>query len=442
MATYKEIKGVTIQTRDEDPTVNAGTWASGGDLNTGRNEGGGAGIQTAALMFGGRSPSFQDLTESYNGTSWTEVNDMSSPVAYLQSAGVVYTAALGIGGHRTTAATANNESWDGTNWTEVADLNSARSFGGSNGSATSALIYGGVDPTYPPQTAKTESWDGSSWTETGDLNTAREGMVGFGFNNSNAISAGGSGTPTAVESFDGSSWTEIAEINTGRTAAGAFGAYNDGIVCGGSPGDTVNTEAWNGTAWTEVNNLANGRNSIDSGIGSPSSEGIVFGGYSSSTYRAFTEEWSFPSGPHLNEGDIFLSGGTTLKGFGKAAGIPAATWSSGGSLNTGRFGLGAAGSQTANLVFAGGIPSPPQTNITESYNGTSWTEVNDMQRSTAVYLAGTGTQTAALGMAGENTTVRLSVVESWDGTNWTEIADVNTARGTTYLDFSAHFQTH
>ena len=88
MATYKEIKGVTIQTRDEDPTVNAGTWASGGDLNTGRNEAGGAGIQTAALMFGGRSPSFQNITESYNGTSWTEVNDMNSPVAYLQSAGV------------------------------------------------------------------------------------------------------------------------------------------------------------------------------------------------------------------------------------------------------------------------------------------------------------------------------------------------------------------
>jgi hypothetical protein len=30
MATYKEIKGVTVQTRDEDPTVNAGVWSSGG----------------------------------------------------------------------------------------------------------------------------------------------------------------------------------------------------------------------------------------------------------------------------------------------------------------------------------------------------------------------------------------------------------------------------
>ena len=43
-----------------------------------------------------------------------------------------------------------------------------------------------------------------------------------------------------------------------------------------------------------------------------------------------------PTAAILTEGDLFLSGGTTLKGFGKAAGIPAATWASGGSLNTAR----------------------------------------------------------------------------------------------------------
>ena len=48
-----------------------------------------------------------------------------------------------------------------------------------------------------------------------------------------------------------------------------------------------------------------------------------------------TEEWSFPppTAAVLTEGSLFLSGGTTLKGFGKAAGIPAATWASGGALN-------------------------------------------------------------------------------------------------------------
>ena len=36
MATYKEIKGVTVQTRDEDPVGNVGSWSSGGSLNTAR----------------------------------------------------------------------------------------------------------------------------------------------------------------------------------------------------------------------------------------------------------------------------------------------------------------------------------------------------------------------------------------------------------------------
>ena len=36
MATYKEIKGVTLQTLDEDPVLNIGSWAAGGSLNTAR----------------------------------------------------------------------------------------------------------------------------------------------------------------------------------------------------------------------------------------------------------------------------------------------------------------------------------------------------------------------------------------------------------------------
>ena len=61
----------------------------------------------------------------------------------------------------------------------------------------------------------------------------------------------------------------------------------------------------------------------------PSEVAIFAGGYNGSTNVANTEEWSFPpvqQQAKLKEGMIFLSGGTTLKGFGKAAGIPTATW--------------------------------------------------------------------------------------------------------------------
>ena len=50
MATYKEIKGVTVQTLDRIQLLNVGSWSSGGNLNTARSRNtGGAGTQTAAL---------------------------------------------------------------------------------------------------------------------------------------------------------------------------------------------------------------------------------------------------------------------------------------------------------------------------------------------------------------------------------------------------------
>ena len=63
MATYKEIKGVTVQTLSEDPVLNVGAWSSGGSLNSARSNLGssGSGPQSATLAFGG-SPYPRSLT--------------------------------------------------------------------------------------------------------------------------------------------------------------------------------------------------------------------------------------------------------------------------------------------------------------------------------------------------------------------------------------------
>ncbi len=50
---YKKLKGQMIQVTDTDPVVYAGAWSSGGAMNTARSELAGAGIQTAAIAFGG-----------------------------------------------------------------------------------------------------------------------------------------------------------------------------------------------------------------------------------------------------------------------------------------------------------------------------------------------------------------------------------------------------
>ena len=54
---------------------------------------------------------------------------------------------------------------------------------------------------------------------------------------------------------------------------------------------------------------------------------------------------------YLNRRYLFLSGGTTLKGFGKAGGIPSATWASGGSLNTARSELTGSQNGTQDAIW-------------------------------------------------------------------------------------------
>ena len=88
MANLKTFSGFPIQNLSSDPVPfaqaktndpYAGTWSSGGAMNTARSELGGAGVQTAALAFGGLVyPPRVANTELYNGTSWSEVNDLNT----------------------------------------------------------------------------------------------------------------------------------------------------------------------------------------------------------------------------------------------------------------------------------------------------------------------------------------------------------------------------
>ena len=59
--------------------TSAGSWRTGANLNTAREYIAGAGVSnSASLGFGGNEPPTSAKTESYNGTSWTEVNDLST----------------------------------------------------------------------------------------------------------------------------------------------------------------------------------------------------------------------------------------------------------------------------------------------------------------------------------------------------------------------------
>ena len=207
------------------------------------------------------------------------------------------------------------------------------------------------------------------------------------------------------EVWNGSAWTETTELNTSRTHLASVGITTAILsFAGENPGGTArlaNTESWDGSSWTEVNDLSTAAY-LNSGSGTNTSE-----------------EWSFPSGPHLNEGDIFLSGGTTLKGFGKAAGIPAGTWASGTNLPTANRSLGIFGPSTSTIVGGGYEPGTSSTNA-YSWNGSSWSDIAELN----------ATKNEGVGFGNSSTSgfINRGTNEEWDGSSWTERNDLNTAR--------------
>ena len=129
-------------------------------MTTGRQILGGAGTATAALAFGG-SPS-PGATELWNGTNWTEVNDLNVGRTNLNGNGTS-TSALAIGGQN--PASTITESWNGTNWINVQTMSVAkRQFGAAGTSNTVSIAFGGD---LPGNSAATEEWYGDGkLTET------------------------------------------------------------------------------------------------------------------------------------------------------------------------------------------------------------------------------------------------------------------------------------
>ena len=105
------------------------------------------------------------------------------------------------------------------------------------------------------------------------------------------------------------------------------------------------------------------------------------------------------------------------------------SWTEVGDLNTGRGNhLARAGiSNTAGLVSGGG-PSPAPIANSEQWNGCAWTEVSDLNIARR-QSRGDGTSTSAVAFGGENASnASLANTEVWNGSSWTNDQEMNTAR--------------
>ena len=91
------------------------------------------------------------------------------------------------------------ETWNGSSWTEVAEFNTARNAQGGAGTQTLALMYGGASNP-GAYVGLTESWDGSSWTEVADMASGR-GYAASGGTGTAAFMAGGNGSSNLTEEW-------------------------------------------------------------------------------------------------------------------------------------------------------------------------------------------------------------------------------------------------
>ena len=123
------------------------SWTAGGNLNTARFQISGSGIQTSALAFGGNTPPTEAITEEYNGSAWTTGANMNVRRVYVGGAGDSNTAGLAFGGNLPDGSKFDStEKYDGTAWkTTTPMLNETRDTAGC-GVQTAALAVGGFTP--------------------------------------------------------------------------------------------------------------------------------------------------------------------------------------------------------------------------------------------------------------------------------------------------------
>ena len=312
MATYYDIKGQQVQNlaSDPDPVVEGqvwynttsntakvasyvptASWASGGAMNTARRQVGGFGhTQNTAVCVCGQNPPALSLTEEYNGSSWSEVNN--SPQGRIKPfANGSLTAGLLGGGESGPSSLNTAVEYDGTNWAGGTTIPQNINGGTSVGTQTSALLCVGS----PPPNTAVLYYDGSSWTAGPAATPVKmSASSGCGTSQTSALIFGAaSPTPdTTTLEWDGSSWTAGGALNTGRNngASSSGSPATDALYFAGvTPSVTNATEKYDGSSWANQPTMAQARRGIG-GAGTTSSAS-AFGGYNGSDL-ASTEEFT------------------------------------------------------------------------------------------------------------------------------------------------------
>ena len=419
---------------------NGSGWSTAPSLNTARGGLGSSknGSQTAMLVFGGTSNS--TATESFNGSAWTTTpNSLTTGKSQTSGAGTQGSALNA--GRWGPPMIGNTEEWDGSSWSEQEDLNTARGDMACFGTQTAAIFAGGNSSSPPNYRNLAEQYDGSSWTVLPTLNTARgAGGSGAGSTTSGLVFGGNTPGPAASnasESWDGTSWTNTpnlaeagARVGNGATGSAAL-AVGDYPITGVTEEYNSSTNTITAGAWASAPAIGTGRYLLGYGTNTPTSAAIIFGGQST-TSTSNTETFdgsSWSEQPDMNTARSRIKGFGTSTAIavtgGRQVGTPVGTmddteeyngssWTSVTNYPSDNRGIGGAGTQTAGLAIGGNTPATA--NVFD-YDGTNWTAAEGNLNTARGYVSGWGPQSAA-GSAGGSVSPNKQY-EEYNGSSWT-----------------------
>ena len=329
-------------------------WAAGPNFTTARYGAAGSGTGPAAVMTGGRTPSYVLTTEEFNksintitAAAWASATAMNTGRGRFGASGGK-DSALAAGGYTVPSNTSNTEKYDGTSWTESGNLPVAKNSFPLIGSQTASIACGGYTP--PTYTNASDTFDGSSWASAPTMGTGRESAAGSTASPYNAVVVYGGYAAAApniaglTEEFDGSSWSEQNNMPTALSKMGGGGTQTAAISSGGDPPASNLTQFYDGTNWT-----------------------------TGPATLVSAQQWHGYAGTQTAN---FIFGGSTSpdsNSSGVSQAYDGTSWSTRPSLGTPRYAVGGSGQGTPTSASAfGGLISPigpGAKNFTEEFTG-------------------------------------------------------------------------
>ena len=236
---------------------NGSSWTEVADLNTARYNLMAAGTSTSCVAFGGKTPPTTAATEEWGGSAWVSNPSQSGDMGggrYTSGACGTLTAALctagdgtgGAGGYPTIT-----EEYNGTTWSEVNDLPASRYQISGAGTQTAGIVAGGQAVPGHAKSTTCFEYDGTSWAAGNAMGTAAAYNSMFGIQTAAKL-CGNSPAATLVQDYDGTSWTTGTAMTTARQYENSAGSITAGIVIGGGPTAINTVEEFNDPGTTTI----------------------------------------------------------------------------------------------------------------------------------------------------------------------------------------------